>query len=64
MKDKRYTLINGRLIIDKPSPSNNDDGNYHCEAFNPYGRITSNIVTLSFGCESPSWNCFQNGGCL
>ena len=47
----RYTMINGKIIIHSPSDLDKDDGNYHCAAKNPFGKIKSNIVTLGFGCK-------------
>jgi len=46
----RYTIINGRLIINKPSTESKDDGKYQCRPSNPYGLLVSNIATLSGGC--------------
>ena len=50
-EDKRYTMINGRLIIHDPSDENLDDGTYQCTATNDYGSILSNEASLTFGCE-------------
>ncbi len=49
-KDSRYTLINGRLIIDNPIESW-DSAAYECTAENDYGKIISRKVNLEFGCK-------------
>ncbi len=51
LQDERYTFINGRLVIDSPSPELQDEGRYQCAASNVYGTILSNQVQLAFGCE-------------
>ncbi|XP_073990489.1 contactin isoform X2 [Rhodnius prolixus] len=48
LKDKRYTLSGGSLIIHNPRQIE-DGGFYHCKASNEYGTIVSETVELSFG---------------
>ena len=48
----RYTMVNGRVMIDQPSPDKGDDGNYQCRATNKFGTIVSLTVPLKFGCKS------------
>ena len=50
-QDARYSQINGRLLIHEPSSEEQDDGKYQCTAFNDFGQILSNTVSLSFGCK-------------
>ncbi|CAD5115430.1 DgyrCDS4405 [Dimorphilus gyrociliatus] len=46
--DKHYTIINGRLNINKPDEKR-DVGIYQCMAGNQHGIILSNTAELSFG---------------
>uniref|UniRef100_A0A224X5J2 Putative receptor mediating netrin-dependent axon guidance n=1 Tax=Panstrongylus lignarius TaxID=156445 RepID=A0A224X5J2_9HEMI len=48
LKDRRYTLSGGALIIHNPRQIE-DGGFYHCKASNDYGTIVSETVELSFG---------------
>ena len=48
MIQERYTVINGKMVIDEPTDTE-DNGNYQCVASNPSGSILSNEVQLSFG---------------
>ncbi|RUS71142.1 hypothetical protein EGW08_021095 [Elysia chlorotica] len=47
-KTGRYTLTNGRLIIENPIESL-DNGKYQCVVKNKFGIIRSDVVHLSFG---------------
>ena len=44
-------MVNGRVMIDQPSPDKGDDGNYQCRATNKFGTIVSLTVPLKFGCK-------------
>lgn len=48
MKDVRYTLSGGNLIIHSPE-QRKDQGKYHCVAENKYGKVRSTSVFLHFG---------------
>uniref|UniRef100_W4VRM9 Putative contactin 3 plasmacytoma associated n=1 Tax=Corethrella appendiculata TaxID=1370023 RepID=W4VRM9_9DIPT len=48
LRDSRYTLSGGNLIIYKPEQTR-DQGTYHCVAENKFGRIMSESVQLNFG---------------
>ena len=48
MEQSRYTIINGKLVIDNPV-DNQDNRNYQCIAENKFGAILSEEVQLSFG---------------
>lgn len=47
LKDKRFTVSGGTLIINNPKQVE-DRGKYHCRANNTYGTITSESIQLSF----------------
>ncbi|XP_059143655.1 contactin-2-like [Physella acuta] len=46
--DQRYTLTNGKLIIDNPR-EDLDGGVYKCRAENRFGAVVSRAIRLSFG---------------
>ncbi|PVD35862.1 hypothetical protein C0Q70_02831 [Pomacea canaliculata] len=46
--DSRYSLINGRLIIENPVEAKDSDS-YRCEARNKFGTVISSSVAISFG---------------
>ncbi|XP_046406914.1 contactin isoform X2 [Ischnura elegans] len=48
LKDSRYTVSGGTLIINNPD-QDKDRGTYHCKASNPFGSIISESVVLTFG---------------
>ncbi|XP_037885201.1 contactin [Glossina fuscipes] len=48
LKNERYTLSGGNLIIYDPKQAL-DQGAYHCVAENKFGRIRSESVKLNFG---------------
>ncbi|XP_025081186.1 contactin-3-like [Pomacea canaliculata] len=46
--NSRYSLINGRLIIENPVEAQ-DSNSYRCEARNKFGTVISSSVAISFG---------------
>lgn len=50
LTDQSKTVTNGRLTILAPSQLV-DNGDYQCQASNPFGSILSFSATLSFGCK-------------
>ncbi|XP_069084956.1 contactin-1 [Pleurodeles waltl] len=50
--NKRYILIGGNLVINKPDKAT-DTGKYVCTASNLYGTIRSNEASLQFGYLDP-----------
>lgn len=48
LKDARFTISGGNLIIYGPDQSL-DQGTYHCVASNKYGKVISESVQLNFG---------------
>lgn len=48
LKDSRFTLSGGMLIINNPEQKR-DRATYHCKASNRYGTIISESVQLNFG---------------
>lgn len=48
LKDSRYTISGGNLIIYGPDQSL-DQGTYHCRATNKFGTVLSESVQLNFG---------------
>lgn len=48
LKDSRFTISGGNLIIYNPEQTR-DQGKYHCVAENEFGRIRSESIELNFG---------------
>lgn len=48
LKDSRFTITGGNLIIYDPDQSV-DQGTYHCVAENKFGRVRSESIELAFG---------------
>ena len=50
LQDGRYTINSGKLTIQDPDELK-DSGRYYCTAHNEFGKITSDTMYLSFGCN-------------
>lgn len=59
LKDPRYTLMDGTLIIQSPK-AETERGSYYCRASNDYGTIVSGVVSINFGYMSMFTNRRSN----